>query len=80
MGRVGVLKVYSMFNNSALGEIRKLAGRLLIESLHSNNPNQDFFCELVDFEPLYGRVILNSDLPNLIKQKIQKNPSFLATI
>lgn len=34
----------------------------------------------MDFEPLYGRVILNGELPNLIKKKIQKNPSFLSTI
>lgn len=63
MGRAGVLKIYTMFNNSQLGEIRKLSGRLLIEALHSNNTNQDFFCEVIDFEPLYGRVILNGELP-----------------
>jgi hypothetical protein len=34
MGRAGVLKVYRMFNDAQFGEIRKLAGKLLTESLH----------------------------------------------
>ena len=34
----------------------------------------------MDFEPLNGRVCLNSDLPPLIRQKMQTNPSFLTTV
>lgn len=34
LGRTGVMKIYNLFNASTLGEIRKLAGRLLIEALH----------------------------------------------
>lgn len=69
-----------MFNNSPLGEIRKLSGRLLIEALHGNNKNQDFLCELLDFDPLYGRITLNSEMPALIKQKLLNNPNFLGSI
>ncbi len=57
--RAGVLKINNMFNYAPLGEVRKLAGRLLVECLHGHTANQDFFCELIDLEPLYGRVILN---------------------
>ena len=60
--------------------MRKLAGRLLSESLFGCLENQDFLCELLEFEPLNGRVCLNQDLPQLIKSKLQKNPQFLATI
>jgi hypothetical protein len=61
------MKIYNLFNASPLGEIRKLAGRLLIEALHDCYANQDFICELLDIEPLNGRVTLNATLPNLIK-------------
>lgn len=80
LGRTGLLKVYQMFNNSSISEIRKLSGRLLIEGLYQSSSNQDFLCELLDFEPLNGRVCLNSDLPTLIRQKMQTNPSFLTTV
>lgn len=75
-----MLKINNMFNYSPLGEVRKLAGRLLVECMHGHSVNQDFFCELIDLEPLYGRVILNQELPELIKQKLQTNPSYLSTI
>lgn len=80
LGSLGVLKVYSMFNQGSVGEIRKLAGRLLIECLYSHRDNQDFICELLDFEPLWGKVTLNSQIPAMIKQKVNSNPSYLQTI
>ena len=70
LGRAGVLKIYGLFNGSQTPEIRKLSGRLLIEGLHGCIQNQEFLCELLDFEPMNGRVCLNQEIPQLIKQKI----------
>lgn len=69
-----------MFNQGPIGEIRKLSGRLLIECLYSHRENQDFICDLLEIEPLWGKVTLNAQIPAMIKQKINQNPSYLHTI
>ena len=80
LGRSGVLKIFTLFNHSPLGEVRKLCGRLVIEALRDSFSNQDFLCELLDIEPLDGFVTLNAQLPSLIKQKLTQNTGFLQTI
>ena len=42
--------------------------------------NQDFFCDMFDLIPLYGRITLNHKIPPLIKQKLAKEPDFLASL
>ena len=37
-------------------------------------------CEILNFEPVNGKVILNACLPQLIKQKLNSNSSFLSII
>ena len=80
MGQKGLLKIYSLFNNSKASDVRKLAGRLLCEALHKSPKNQDFFCELFDLDCTYGRVSINQNLPALIKQKLASEPDFLFSL
>jgi hypothetical protein len=76
-----VIKIYALFNSSQLGEVRKLAGRFIIELLTASIKSQDFFCEMIDIEPVCGSITtINAQLPVLIKQKLSSNPQFLATI
>ena len=63
MSEKGLLKVYSLFNQSKTADVRKLAGRLLCESLYKSPGNQDFFCELFEIDVTYGRVTLNQQMP-----------------
>ena len=37
-------------------------------------------CEILNFEPVNGKVILNACLPQLIRQKLNSNSSFLSII
>ena len=60
--------------------MRKLAGRLICESLHKSAQNQDFFCDLLDLDCTYGRVSINQNLPHLIKQKLADEPDFLFSL
>ena len=69
-----------LFNGSKISDIRKLAGRLICEASFNNEKNQEYICGLFDFEPLYGRVTINSSLPSLIKQKLAADNDFLSSI
>ena len=50
-----------------ISDVRKLAGRLICESMWNCQSNQDFFCDMFDLIPLYGRITLNHKIPPLIK-------------
>ena len=94
IGEKGVIKIYSLFNTSKASgkliilsficecfvDVRKLAGRLICESLYKSAQNQDFFCDLLDLDCTYGRVSINQNLPHLIKQKLADEPDFLFSL
>lgn len=80
LGEKGVRKIYQLFSTSKTADIRKLAGRLICEALFNNLSNQDFLCQLFDFEPCYGRISINSALPPLIKQKLATDRDFLSSL
>ena len=60
--------------------MRKLAGRFICEGMWNCMSNQDFFCDMFDLVPLYGRVTINQRIPPLIKQKLAREPDFLASL
>jgi hypothetical protein len=80
LGEAGVRKLIQLFNSSKQSDVRKLAGRLICEASFNNEKNQDFICGLFDFEPIYGRVTINSSLPPLIRQKLATDKDFLSSI
>ena len=42
--------------------------------------NQDFFCDMFNLVPLYGKITVNQKVPPLIKQKLAREPDFLASL
>lgn len=70
LGQEGLNKIYRLFTQSKVPDVRKLAGRLLCEATFKCATNQDFFCQIFDFEPTFGRVTINLTIPALIKKKL----------
>ncbi|CDW72745.1 UNKNOWN [Stylonychia lemnae] len=56
-------------NNSSK---RKLAGKLLCELVFQNEANQEKICELCDFNPVNGSVMLNLTIPAKFYNRIQQ--------
>lgn len=59
--------------------MRKVAGRLMIEALQTNE-NQTYFCHILEIDPLEGAITLNSKIPTAIRLKLKNNPQLLSSI
>ena len=57
-----------------------MAGRLICEAMFDSPKNQDYFCEVMNFDSTYGRVTINRSLPIIIKQKLAEEPDFLFSL
>ena len=80
IGKRGLLNVYYLFNESYNADVRKLSAQLLCESTFNNEVNQQFFCDLFNFNPMNGRVCLNRSIPENFKKKFAGSTNMLGQL
>jgi hypothetical protein len=60
--------------------LRKLSGRLICELTYNSEQNQILFTELFSFTPSKGKVCLNQGMPEEIRNRLKKDPSYLEVL
>ena len=58
-------------------DLRKAAAKLLLLLLHNHEANQQTICEILNFSPSPGFVVINSSLPLKFKEELTNDPTLL---